>query len=125
MSPPLLFDLAGKRVYVAGHKGMMGSAIVRRLAAERAEILAADRPRSISPISRPPKPGWRACGRMQFSWPPAWSAASTPTTPSRPISSRTIWRSRSMSSAARTRPASGSCWRSAHRASIRSWRRSR
>jgi GDP-L-fucose synthase len=43
MSPPLLFDLKGKRVYVAGHKGMMGSAIVRRLADEECEILVADR----------------------------------------------------------------------------------
>ncbi len=43
MAPTPLFDLAGKRVYVAGHKGMMGSAIARRLAAERAEILTAGR----------------------------------------------------------------------------------
>ena len=43
MTPPLLFDLRGKRVYVAGHKGMMGAAIVRRLASERAEILTAGR----------------------------------------------------------------------------------
>ncbi|HZT24392.1 MAG TPA: GDP-L-fucose synthase [Pseudolabrys sp.] len=42
MSPPLLFDLRGKRVYVAGHSGMAGSAIVRRLAAEDCEILTAD-----------------------------------------------------------------------------------
>ncbi|HEY5378365.1 MAG TPA: GDP-L-fucose synthase [Pseudolabrys sp.] len=43
MAPAPLFDLAGKRVYVAGHKGMMGAAIVRRLASERAEILTAGR----------------------------------------------------------------------------------
>jgi GDP-L-fucose synthase len=43
LAPAPLFDLAGKRVYVAGHKGMMGAAIVRRLASERAEILTADR----------------------------------------------------------------------------------
>jgi GDP-L-fucose synthase len=43
VSPPLLFDLAGKRVFVAGHAGMVGSAIVRRLAAERCEVLSADR----------------------------------------------------------------------------------
>jgi len=42
MSPPLLFDLAGKRVYVAGHTGMAGSAIMRRLAREDCEILTAD-----------------------------------------------------------------------------------
>jgi GDP-L-fucose synthase len=38
-----MYDLAGKRVYVAGHKGMVGSAIVRRLAGEQCEILTADR----------------------------------------------------------------------------------
>jgi GDP-L-fucose synthase len=35
--------LAGKRVYVAGHRGMVGSAIVRRLAREDCTILTADR----------------------------------------------------------------------------------
>lgn len=43
MSPPVLFDLKGKRVYVAGHRGMAGSAIVRRLAGEGCEILTAER----------------------------------------------------------------------------------
>jgi GDP-L-fucose synthase len=39
MSPPLLFDLAGKRIFVAGHTGMVGSAITRRLANERCEVI--------------------------------------------------------------------------------------
>jgi GDP-L-fucose synthase len=43
MSPPLLFDLRGKRVYVAGHSGLAGSAIVRRLASEDCKVLTADR----------------------------------------------------------------------------------
>ena len=34
-----LFDLADKRVYVAGHSGMAGAAIVRRLASEGCEIM--------------------------------------------------------------------------------------
>jgi GDP-L-fucose synthase len=38
-----LFDLTGKRVYVAGHRGMVGSALVRRLESERCHILTADR----------------------------------------------------------------------------------
>lgn len=38
-----LFDLRGLRVYVAGHSGMMGSAIVRRLQREQCEILVAER----------------------------------------------------------------------------------
>lgn len=37
------FALAGKRVWVAGHRGMVGSAIVRRLASEDCEIITADR----------------------------------------------------------------------------------
>src|SRR5271169_3950037 len=43
MAAPLLFDIKGKRVFVAGHNGMAGSAIVRRLKRERCEILTADR----------------------------------------------------------------------------------
>lgn len=38
-----LYDLAGKRVWVAGHRGMVGSAIVRRLDSEDCEILTAGR----------------------------------------------------------------------------------
>ncbi|MCW5717138.1 MAG: GDP-L-fucose synthase [Bauldia sp.] len=37
------FDLRGRRVYVAGHAGMVGSAIVRRLADEGCTTLIADR----------------------------------------------------------------------------------
>src|SRR5215468_9358539 len=37
------YDLKGKRVWVAGHRGMAGSAIVRRLAAEQCEVLTAAR----------------------------------------------------------------------------------
>ena len=36
-------DIAGKRVFVAGHRGMVGSAIVRRLASEGCTILTAGR----------------------------------------------------------------------------------
>lgn len=38
-----MFDLAGKRVFVAGHRGMVGSAVVRRLASEQCEIITAGR----------------------------------------------------------------------------------
>jgi GDP-L-fucose synthase len=43
MTAPLLFDLRGKRVFVTGHNGMAGSAIVRRLATEACEVLTVDR----------------------------------------------------------------------------------
>jgi GDP-L-fucose synthase len=38
-----LFELGGRRIYIAGHRGMVGSAIVRRLAREDCEILTVGR----------------------------------------------------------------------------------
>lgn len=38
-----MFDLRNKRIWVAGHRGMVGSAIVRRLESEDCEILTATR----------------------------------------------------------------------------------
>jgi GDP-L-fucose synthase len=38
-----LLSLKGKRVFVAGHRGMVGSAIVRRLASEDCEVTTVDR----------------------------------------------------------------------------------
>jgi GDP-L-fucose synthase len=40
---PVPFELADQRVFVAGHAGMVGSAIVRRLASERCTVLTAGR----------------------------------------------------------------------------------
>ena len=37
------FELKGKTVFVAGHRGMVGAALVRRLALEDVDILTADR----------------------------------------------------------------------------------
>lgn len=37
------FPLGGKRIWVAGHRGMVGSAVVRRLASEDCEVLTAGR----------------------------------------------------------------------------------
>ncbi|MFN0217211.1 MAG: GDP-L-fucose synthase family protein [Hyphomicrobium sp.] len=39
----MAYELAGKRVYVAGHGGMVGAALLRRLASEHCEILTAAR----------------------------------------------------------------------------------
>jgi GDP-L-fucose synthase len=39
--PRLAYSLAGKRVFVAGHNGMVGSALLRRLARENCTILTA------------------------------------------------------------------------------------
>jgi GDP-L-fucose synthase len=43
VSLSLPFDLASKRVYVAGHRGMVGSAIVRRLKSESCSVISATR----------------------------------------------------------------------------------
>lgn len=43
MTVPHVYSLSGKRVWVAGHRGMVGSAIVDRLRSEDCEILTAGR----------------------------------------------------------------------------------
>lgn len=43
MTLPLDYDLRGKRVFVAGHRGLVGGALVRRLKSEECDILTATR----------------------------------------------------------------------------------
>ena len=43
MAAELPFSLAGQRVFVAGHRGMVGAALVRRLARENCAVLTAAR----------------------------------------------------------------------------------
>ena len=43
MPNSLPYELRGKRVWVAGHRGMVGAALMRRLAAEQCEIITATR----------------------------------------------------------------------------------
>ncbi|WP_426042665.1 GDP-L-fucose synthase [Brevundimonas sp. TWP2-3-4b1] len=43
MSSPVIFPLEGKRVWVAGHRGLVGSAISRRLESENCEMILAGR----------------------------------------------------------------------------------
>jgi GDP-L-fucose synthase len=45
MASESTYDLAGKRVWVAGHRGMVGAALVRRLEREACEIVMVDRAR--------------------------------------------------------------------------------
>jgi GDP-L-fucose synthase len=37
------FELKGQRIWIAGHRGMVGAAVVRRLATEPCQVLTADR----------------------------------------------------------------------------------
>ena len=43
MLTPKVFDISGKRVWVAGHRGMVGAAVVRRLAGAQCNILTVGR----------------------------------------------------------------------------------
>ena len=61
--PRPLYDLRGKRVYVAGHRGMVGAAIVRRLAREGCEVLTA---------------GWPGVNLMEQAETRAWMEANRP-----------------------------------------------
>ena len=55
-------DLAGARVFVAGHRGMVGSALVRRLAREPVELLTADRT-ALDLTSEPAVLAWMQANR--------------------------------------------------------------
>lgn len=57
--PDTLFELKGKRVYVAGHGGMVGGALVRRLREEGCEILTSNR-REIDLRNQAEVDGWFA-----------------------------------------------------------------
>jgi GDP-L-fucose synthase len=59
VSPPVLFELRGRRLFVAGHRGMVGSAIVRRLKSEGATVLIAERAR-LDLTDRASVEGWIA-----------------------------------------------------------------
>ncbi|HWA42657.1 MAG TPA: GDP-L-fucose synthase [Hypericibacter adhaerens] len=59
MKPGLSFRLEGRRVFVAGHGGMVGQAICRRLAAERCEILTVGR-RQVDLRRQQPTEDWMA-----------------------------------------------------------------
>ncbi len=56
------FPLAGRRVFVAGHRGMVGSALVRRLAREGCEVLTVSR-RDADLRRQQPTEDWLAAAR--------------------------------------------------------------
>jgi GDP-L-fucose synthase len=61
---PVPFELRGRRVFVAGHGGMVGSAIVRRLASEGSTVLLAERGR-LDLTDRASVEGWLAQARPE------------------------------------------------------------
>ena len=56
------FALVGRRIFVAGHKGMVGAAVVRRLASEGAEVMTVDR-REVDLKRQDAVEGWLASAR--------------------------------------------------------------
>ncbi|MET4607668.1 nucleoside-diphosphate-sugar epimerase [Bradyrhizobium sp. JR4.1] len=58
------FELKGKSVYVAGHRGMVGSALVRRLAREDVKLITVDR-REVDLCDQAAVFGWFAKARPQ------------------------------------------------------------
>jgi GDP-L-fucose synthase len=58
------FELKGKTVFVAGHRGMVGAALVRRLAPEKVELLTAGR-REVDLRDQAAVFGWFAENRPQ------------------------------------------------------------
>ena len=63
MPTEVIFPLAGKRVWVAGHRGMVGSAIVRRLAREGCEVVTAPR-QSVDLIRQDQTERWMAEAKL-------------------------------------------------------------
>jgi len=59
------FGLHSKRIYVAGHRGMVGSAVVRRLASEGCTVLAVDR-QKVDLIDQRAVNAWFATHRPQI-----------------------------------------------------------
>jgi len=60
-----IFSLHGKRVWVAGHRGMVGSALVRRLADEDCTILVAGRD-EVDLTRQKPVAEWMAANKPQI-----------------------------------------------------------
>src|SRR3954462_6999351 len=58
------FDLTGKTVFVAGHRGMVGSALVRRLGPEQVELMTVGR-RDLDLRDQGAVSGWFAAKRPQ------------------------------------------------------------
>ena len=85
------FELKGKTVFVAGHRGMVGGALVRRLAQEDVELLTVARSEVDLRDQAAVTLVRRQSARRRCFWRRPRSAASSPTTRCAPNSSTTIW----------------------------------
>ena len=56
------FDLTDKKIWVAGHRGMVGGALVRRLGDEPCEVITADR-QQLDLTDGPAVDGWMGANR--------------------------------------------------------------
>jgi nucleoside-diphosphate-sugar epimerase len=89
------FELKGKTVFVAGHGGMVGAALVRRLAQENVELLTVKRATSICAIRLRCSAGSRKRARRPYFSRRRRSAASSPTTRCRRVQARPLLARRS------------------------------
>ena len=64
MSGEVIYPLNGKRIWVAGHRGMVGSALVRRLERENCTILTAGR--DVCDLTRQEPRSRPGCGRKSL-----------------------------------------------------------
>jgi len=64
MTPKQLYSLEGKRVWVAGHRGMVGSALLRRLARENCKLLTVERD-ELDLTRQAEVEGWMSAARPQ------------------------------------------------------------
>lgn len=85
MSTNIIFPLRGRRVWVAGHKGMVGSAILRRLERENCKTLTVDHKSVDLADQLKCAIGPRIPSRTPFSLPQPKSGVYTRTTLTRPI----------------------------------------
>lgn len=58
----MTYNLTGKRIWVAGHRGMVGGAVVRRLATENCEVITAGRD-TVDLVDQRAVQGWMAATR--------------------------------------------------------------
>jgi hypothetical protein len=120
----LPFRIEGRRVWVAGHRGMVGSALVRRLAREDCEVLTVERDR-VDLRRQAELEAWMHETKPEVVVLAAAQVGGIHANASRPISSTTTSPCRPTLFTPPPKSACASCCSSALPASIRGSRRSR